>query len=178
MSAPSTQSGSLGQMLPPEAIAADVEVEDWRDAVRAAGDLLVKTGSATDAYTEQMLAALDRYGPYIVIMPGFALAHAQASDDVLRTGMSFVKLASPVRFGHETNDPVQLVAGLASRDKSDHMAALQQLAMFLSAPGKMDQLLAASTADELCELLEITSPAESPPAAADSAAASTTGESR
>lgn len=178
MSAPSTQSGSLGTLLPPAAVAADVEVEDWRGAVRAAGDLLVATGSATPEYTDQMLAALDRYGPYIVIMPGFALAHAQASDDVLRTGMSFVKLAHPVEFGHDTNDPVQLVAGLASRDKSDHMAALQQLALFLAAPGKMELLLQASTADELCALLEITSSTESSSAADDYAAASNTGESQ
>jgi hypothetical protein len=70
------------------------------------------------------------------------------------------------------------VAGLASRDKSDHMAALQQLALFLAAPGKMEELSQASTADELCALLEITPSTESSSAADDNAAASTTRESQ
>lgn len=148
-----SSAGSLGDLLPKEAVAAKVEVEDWRAAVVAAGDLLVETGSTTPAYTDQMLAALDKYGPYIVIAPGFALAHAQASDDVLSTGMSFISLSEPVEFGHDTNDPVQLVAGLASKDHDAHMAALQQLAMFLSTADTMEQLQQAATAEELCAVL-------------------------
>ncbi len=145
--------GSLGDLMPMEAVKAQVDVEDWRAAVVAAGDLLVANGSATPAYTDQMLAALDRYGPYIVIAPGFALAHAQASDDVLKTGMCFIQLANAVPFGHKTNDPVRLVAGLASKDHDAHMSALQQLALFLAEPGVMEQLQAATTAEELCDLL-------------------------
>ena len=146
---------SLGDLLPHAAVAAQVDVATWEEAVRASGDLLVATGSATPEYTEQMIAAIHRYGPYIVIAPGFALAHAQASEDVLRTGMSFMQLAEPVRFGHEKNDPVRLVAGLASTDHSAHMEALQQLAQVLSSAETMEQLQHASTVDELCELLGI-----------------------
>ncbi len=146
-------SASLADLLPAEAVIAQVDVPDWRAAVRAAGDLLVSTGSTTPAYTEQMLAALDRYGPYIVIAPGFALAHAQASDDVLTTGMCFLQLAHPVAFGHEANDPVHLVAGLASKDHDAHMSALQQLALFLAEPGVMEQLQQATTAEQLRVLL-------------------------
>lgn len=153
MSATSSSSGSLGELLPAAAVAAQVEVEDWRAAVRASGDLLVSTGSTTDSYTDQMLAALDRYGPYIVISKGFALAHAQASDDVLHTGMSFISLAEPVDFGHQKNDPVRIVAGLASKDHSAHMMALQQLSVFLASPETMKQLQEASSADELRGLL-------------------------
>ncbi len=144
---------SLADLLPPAAVAAQVEVADWRAAIRAAGDLLTSTGSTTPTYTDQMLAAVDKHGPYIVIAPGFALAHAQASDDVLHTGMSFVQLAHPVSFGHQANDPVRLVVGLASKDHSAHMTALQQLASFLSVPEKSEQLYRATTADELRLLL-------------------------
>ena len=159
---PSTPpTASLNDLLPLEAVTAQVEVADWRAAVVAAGELLVATGSTTPAYTDQMLAALDRYGPYIVIAPGFALAHAQASDDVLNTGMCFIQLAHPVSFGHETNDPVYLVAGLASKDHDAHMSALQQLALFLAAPGVMEQLQEATSADELRTLLGLHDSSES-----------------
>jgi len=145
--------GSLGDMLPAAAVAAHVEATDWREAIKAAGALLESTGSATPAYTDQMLAAIDKFGPYIVIAPGFALAHAQASEDVLHTGMSFVQLAEPVSFGHKTNDPVHLVVGLASKDHDAHMSALQQLAGFLAVPEITEQLWNAADADELLSLL-------------------------
>jgi PTS system ascorbate-specific IIA component len=153
MAATPTPTGSLSDMLPPAAVAAHVDATDWQAAVRAAGDLLIATGSTTPSYTDRMLAAIDRYGPYIVIAPGFALPHAQASDDVLHTGMSFIQLAHPVSFGHETNDPVHLVVGLASKDHSVHAMALKQLSIFLSAPEMMEKLRQAATADELRVLL-------------------------
>ncbi len=136
-------------------MAAKVEAADWREAVTASGDLLVSTGSTTPQYTQQMIAALERLGPYIVVAPGFALAHAQASDDVLRTGMSFVQLAEPVAFGHKKNDPVRIVVGLASKDHSAHMAALKELSQFMVSKEKMDELASAESSEALAELLGI-----------------------
>ncbi len=130
-----------------------VDAADWRAAVRIAGDLLVSTGSTTPSYTDQMIAVLERNGPYIVITPGFALAHAGPSEAVLRTGMSFVQLAHPVRFGHPANDPVQLIAGLASSDGRSHMGPLLQLASVLSGPGAIPRLRNAATVEELRQLI-------------------------
>lgn len=153
---PSNGEFSLANLLPVEAVAAKVEAADWREAVTASGDLLVSTGSTTPQYTQQMIAALERLGPYIVVAPGFALAHAQASDDVLRTGMSFVQLAEPVAFGHKKNDPVRIVVGLASKDHSAHMAALKELSQFMVSKEKMDELASAESSEALAELLGIT----------------------
>jgi len=152
---PSNGEFSLANLLPVEAVAAKVEAADWREAVTASGDLLVSTGSTTPQYTQQMIAALERLGPYIVVAPGFALAHAQASDDVLRTGMSFVQLAEPVAFGHKKNDPVRIVVGLASKDHSAHMAALKELSQFMVSKEKMDELASAESSEALAELLGI-----------------------
>lgn len=151
----STGEFSLANLLPFEAVSAKVEAADWREAVTATGDLLVSTGSTTPQYTQQMIAALERLGPYIVVAPGFALAHAQASDDVLRTGMSFVQLAEPVAFGHKKNDPVRIVVGLASKDHSAHMAALKELSQFMVSKEKMDELASAESSEALAELLGI-----------------------
>ena len=151
----STDEFSLAHLLPFEAVAAKLVAADWREAVTATGDLLVSTGSTTPQYTQQMIAALERLGPYIVVAPGFALAHAQASDDVLRTGMSFVQLAEPVAFGHKKNDPVRIVVGLASKDHSAHMAALKELSQFMVSKEKMDELVNAESKEALAELLGI-----------------------
>ncbi|WP_419992877.1 PTS sugar transporter subunit IIA [Streptomyces boninensis] len=125
---------TLSELLPVEAIRLDVPAADWRAAVRAAGDLMTATGSTTDAYTTEMLENVEHNGPYIVIAPGLAFAHARPSPAVRHTGMSWVRLAEPVAFGHETNDPVSLVVGLAAEDSGAHTQAMASLAQLLGDP--------------------------------------------
>ena len=132
-----------------------IEAEDWRSAIGKAGELLTATGATTDDYTGQMIAAVEQYGPYIVIAPGFALAHAQASESVVRTGLSWVQLASPVEFGHKSNDPVRLVVGLASHSHEAHRNALQQLGALLNKPATLALLKDASSPAQLQSVLPL-----------------------
>ena len=144
---------TLSEILPVEAVRLDVTSSDWRDAVRAAGELLVATGTSTDDYTVEMLDNVEENGPYIVIAPGFAFAHARPSPAVRRTGMSWVRLAEPVEFGHETNDPVELVVALAAKDSSAHTAAMASLARLLADEETAAALREAPTPAQLHALL-------------------------
>lgn len=144
---------NLADELPEAAIATGATVADWRDAIRAAGDRLVASGATTSDYTDEMLAAIDEHGPYIVIAPGFALAHSRPSPAVLRTGISWVSLAEPVEFGHAQNDPVRLVVGLAAVDHDGHLEVLSAIAELLQDPAALDELLAADSPAALRELL-------------------------
>ncbi|MFF2927422.1 PTS sugar transporter subunit IIA [Streptomyces celluloflavus] len=125
---------ALSELLPVEAVRLDVPAADWREAIREVGGLLVATGVTTDTYTAEMIRNVEENGPYIVIAPGFAFAHARPSPAVLKTGLSWVRLAQPVEFGHEANDPVTLVVGLAAQDSAAHTAAMASLAKLLGDP--------------------------------------------
>ncbi|MEU7581340.1 PTS sugar transporter subunit IIA [Streptomyces sp. NPDC041068] len=144
---------ALSEILPVEAVLLDAPAADWREAVRRAGDLMVATGAATDTYTAEMIENVRENGPYIVIAPGLAFAHARPSPAVLRTGMSWVRLAAPVEFGHEANDPVELVVGLAARDASEHTAAMGALARLLADPDTARTLREAATPQEVHAIL-------------------------
>ena len=96
----------LSQLLTVTAIHLGATAQDWRAAVRLAGDALVTSGATAPAYTDEMIATVEQLGPYIVIAPGIALAHSRPSPAVHRAGISLVTLARPVDFGHRTNDPV------------------------------------------------------------------------
>lgn len=151
----------LQELLSQDAISLDVAVDDWRQAVTAAGDLLVQTGVATAEYTAEMIASVEEKGPYIVIAPGFAFAHARPSPAVQRTGMSWVRLARPVAFGHQTNDPVDLVVALAATDASAHTSAMAQLARVLGDRTQRDLLDTVLTPAEVMAVLTGTgAPAE------------------
>lgn len=121
----------LSALLPPEAIRLRVQAMDWRCAVVAVGELLVASGATTPVYTDEMIATVEKMGPYIVLAPGIALPHARPSPAVLRTGLSLVTLAEPVPFGHPQNDPVSLLIAFAAADNKAHVRALSTLAGLL-----------------------------------------------
>ncbi|MFI8995753.1 PTS sugar transporter subunit IIA [Streptomyces sp. NPDC053542] len=144
---------TLSELIPAEAVRLDVAAADWREAVRAAGDLMVATGTCTGEYTTEMIENVEENGPYIVIAPGFAFAHARPSPAVLRTGMSWVRLAEPVEFGHESNDPVSLVVALAARDSGAHTEAMAALARLLGDPETERALREARTPEAVQAVL-------------------------
>lgn len=135
----------LAEYLPLDRIRLRVEVPDWQGAVRAAGDLLVEAGLCEPRYVEAMIRAVEQMGPYMVLAPGIALAHARPEDGVLKIGMSIVTLATPVNFGSEANDPVQLVIAFGGVDKTTHIGMLQELAKFLVVEG--NQVLLKTACD-------------------------------
>ncbi|MFI5804678.1 PTS sugar transporter subunit IIA [Streptomyces sp. NPDC051561] len=159
---------ALSDLLPAEAVRLDVSATDWKEAVRDAGELLVATGVTTAAYTAEMIRNVEENGPYIVIAPGFAFAHARPSPAVRRTGMSWLRLAEPVEFGHESNDPVQLVVALAAKDAAAHTAAMASLAKLLADPETSRALHEAPTPAALHAVLagqqDVRTPAQAAPA--------------
>ncbi|PFG30002.1 PTS sugar transporter subunit IIA [Paramicrobacterium agarici] len=144
---------TLADQLPDAAVATRAHAADWRDAVKLAGRGLVDQGATTDRYTDEMLQAIDDHGPYIVIAPGFALAHSRPSDAVLHTGLSWVALDEPVEFGSEANDPVRLVVGLAATDHKAHLDVMAELAGVLADEAVLDELMHADTAGDVRAIL-------------------------
>ena len=153
---------ALTDLLSRDAIALDVEADDWQGALRAAGRLLTESGVATDVYTDEMIESVVEKGPYIVIAPGFAFAHARPSPAVLRTGLSWVRLARPVAFGHKTNDPVDLVVALAATDAKAHTTAMAELAKVIGDQTRRDALESAPSADIVLDILRGTVTAPEP----------------
>lgn len=134
---------ALARLLHRATIELDVPATDWRESVRRAGALLVRVGAAEPRYADAMIRVVEELGPYIVVAPGIALAHARPEDGVLAPGISLVRLATPVNFGSTANDPVDLVFALAAIDNEAHVAALRQLALLLAEARVVDAIRAA-----------------------------------
>ncbi|QIK65967.1 PTS transporter subunit EIIA [Nocardioides sp. HDW12B] len=145
---------ALSELIEPRAISLDEKVADWEAAVRAAGRLLEESGVAEESYTQAMVDSVHENGPYIVLAPGFAFAHARPSAAVRRTGMSWLRLAEPVEFGHKSNDPVSLVVALAATDSATHQGAMASLAGLIGDRDKKAALDAAATPDEVHRILQ------------------------
>lgn len=145
------------ESLPPladRAIILRARADDWREAVRLAGDALVDSGCATSEYTEAMIRMVDSHGPYIVIAPGLALAHARPGPEVRHDGLSVITLASPVTFGHAHNDPVRVVIGLAVSAPDAHLTSVAALANVFNDSSAITEIADAATRDEVRSILE------------------------
>lgn len=148
-----TPKPSILNMIYKDTIALDVQAENWMEAVHAAGELMVKTGSVEPRYVDAMVETVRSMGPYIVIVPGVALPHARPEDGAIRPSMSLVVLKSPVPFGNAQNDPVHLVFAFATTDNEAHLSALTGLAKILGEPETLNQIRQAGTAEEVIDIL-------------------------
>jgi PTS system ascorbate-specific IIA component len=146
---------SLGEAVDPRAIAVGERLPDREAAVRRSGELLTAGGMVDPAYTDEMLAALQEYGPYIVIAPGVALAHSRPSAAVRGVAFSILTLEPPVAFGHAENDPVRLVLGMAAPDEVSHIEALRQMAELLGDDRTRERLMGAADASEVLALIGV-----------------------
>lgn len=129
-----------------------VSAASWEEAIRAAGQVLVDAGSITDQYTVNMIQAVNDLGPYIVLMPKLALAHAAPSDAVKKTDISLITLEQPVDFG-SVNGKVSVVLCLACVDRTSHMEKLTEIAKVLMQDGVVDALESAKDIDTVIQLL-------------------------
>ncbi len=141
--------------LPVEAIVLAAEAQDWRAAVRLAGSALTASGAALPGYADEMIRMIEEHGPYVVIAPGLALAHARPGAEVLADGLAIVTLASPVEFGHPHNDPVRVVLGLAIASAEDHLQSVAALANVFNDSTAVADLTAATTAMEVQRIMGV-----------------------
>ncbi|MEY2848711.1 MAG: hypothetical protein RI885_1376 [Actinomycetota bacterium] len=140
--------------LPPSAVIVKGDAEDWRAAVRLAGVALAASGVAKPGYAEEMIRMIDEHGPYVVIAPGLALAHARPGPEVLADGLAIVTLRSPVAFGHPHNDPVSVVLGLAVSSIEGHLESIADLANAFNDPSTIPDIAAADDADAIIRIMD------------------------
>ena len=143
----------LSEMITEETITLNVEAEDWKEAVRISGDLLVKIGGVEDRYIPAMIEMVQSFGSYIVIAPGVALPHARPEDGAIKPCMSLITLKTPVNFGNVHNDPVKLVISFATVDHDAHVEALSRLARIIGDRSKVQALTDANSVKQVEEII-------------------------
>ncbi len=144
---------ALGEALGENSIKLAATANSWSEAITLAGDALELSGRSTAEYTQAMLMAFEELGPYMVIAPGIALAHARPSVSVLSTGLSLVLLSESVAFGSERFDPVRIVFGLAAVDHDGHIDLMAGLSELLLDETKVNMLLQSDNEAEVRRLL-------------------------
>ncbi|MBG9985003.1 PTS sugar transporter subunit IIA [Aerococcaceae bacterium DSM 111022] len=121
----------LKKSITKDLIDLNVDASNWEDAIKNGANLLKEEGYISDEYITQIIDNVHENGPYIVIAPGIALAHASADGTVYKNGVSIITLKKPVEFSHEQNDPVNLIITFAAIDADEHLTTIQDIVTLL-----------------------------------------------
>jgi len=144
---------NLRELLRSPLVATQISAQDWEDAIRAVGRLLVADDAVEPRFVDAMIRVAKEFGPYIVVAPGIALPHARPEDGVKRASIGMITLDHAVEFGNAENDPVSLVIALAAIDNKQHIQGLAELAAVLGDDETVARLRAAGSADELLAIM-------------------------
>jgi PTS system ascorbate-specific IIA component len=130
------------------------KADDWEDAIKKSCKLLIDEGIINPGYADEIIAAVREHGPYIVLMPGFALPHAMKnSENAHGTAIALTKLAEPVSFVTDNPDKdASVFFTLAARDSEEHLKNMRKLWTMLTDEELCAELRGAASIDELLEL--------------------------
>lgn len=104
-----------------------LHASDYKEAILLASEPLIKEGKITKRYAEMMIESLETLGPYIVLMPGFALAHSAPCEEVKENCLSIAIFDEGIDFKSEKG-LVRVVMVLASTDGESHVEKLSKIA--------------------------------------------------
>ncbi|MCQ9300759.1 PTS sugar transporter subunit IIA [Staphylococcus hyicus] len=116
------------------------KVNDWQEAIYIAAEPLLAQGYIARGYVEAMIESVKTLGPYIVIAPNVAIAHARPDDNVKRVGISLLKLDEPINFSEKGHEAA-LIFVFCSTDHTSHLNILQQLAKVLGDAQHIEALM-------------------------------------
>ena len=134
-------------------LALQQDANDWKQAVRIGTDLLQKAGAVDGRYYEGILANVEKNGPYFVLIPSVAMPHARPEDGVFETGFSLVTLKTPVAFGHQDHDPVDILLVIAAADKKAlNEQVIVEVMTLLDYEETIPRLRQATTPEEVRQL--------------------------
>lgn len=132
------------------------EAKDWKDSIKMSCWKLEEYGAVDETYSGRIIECVEKFGPYIVLIPGVAMPHSQeGADGVMKTEIGFMKLEKPVSF--DESDPEKdatLFFTLASCNNEEHLKNMGQLAAMLSNEEIIAALHKAQSKEDLLQISE------------------------
>lgn len=133
----------------------DGEGISWQEAVRLSAESLVADGSVSEDYYKQIIACIEKYGPYVVFEHNVAMPHTtENAEGAYKTGIGFMVSKKLIDFGEDEDGEkkeANLFFTLSSTNPDEHLNNIQQLtAIFMNEP-LLDALAVAETPEDILE---------------------------
>lgn len=122
------------------------------EAIRFAGEQLVKGGYVEPEYVDAMLEREKLTPTYLGESIAVPHGTVEAKDRVLKTGVVFCQYPAGVRFGEEEDDIARLVIGIAARN-NEHIQVITSLTNALDDESVIERLSQTTSVEEVLALL-------------------------
>ena len=126
---------------------------DWKEAIAYSASSLLKSGVIDENYIKSMIHSVEEFGPYIVMAPHMALAHARPEDGVNELGFSVSIFKNPVSFGDEDEQQVSVIFCLSAVDSYSHLNIMKSLVNLIRSTDKIERLSRANNKEEVKKIL-------------------------
>lgn len=141
---------NLKTLLNLNSISFSESASSWQEAIRKAGAILMKNGSVSEEYIEDMIEVINKNGSYMIMNNKIAFPHARASQGVFKTDMSLVRFDTPIEF--PGNKIVRIILCFSSRDQKEHMDALNDFITLIERKNILDKI-EYSTQSEVLQII-------------------------
>lgn len=133
----------------------DGEGITWQEAVRLSAQPLVEDGSVDADYYKQIIACIEKYGPYVVFEHNVAMPHTtENAQGAHKTGIGFMVSEKLIDFGEDEDGEkkeANIFFTLSSSDPDEHMNNIQQLSEIFMNEKLLAALSLARTPGEILE---------------------------
>lgn len=130
------------------------EPVNWKKAIRLGVELLEQDGACTLELADKIYESVTEHGPYFIIMPQVALAHAAPGSYIKKPQLSLIKFDNEVKFSEKPSHSISLLFTLSAIDGESHMGILMKFSeMFVNDPNLVNKIKDAKTVDEIYQLV-------------------------
>ncbi|MFB8425613.1 PTS sugar transporter subunit IIA [Priestia megaterium] len=125
----------------------------WVESIEKVSKPLLNESVIKESYVQKMIDNVNDLGPYIVIAPKIALAHARPEDGVNEMGLSLLITKETVKFSEKEEHNAQLIFSLAATDSVSHLSLLSDLAQIFSDQANINSLCELRTSEEVLQFI-------------------------
>ena len=127
----------------------------WQEAVKISTESLIADGSVSADFYKQIIACIEKYGPYMVFEHNVAMPHTtENAEGVYKTGIGFMVCKNLIDFGTDEDGEkkeANLFFTLCAANSAEHMNNIQQLANIFQNEDLLDALAEAKTPEDILE---------------------------
>jgi len=133
----------------------DGEGVTWQEAVRLSAESLVEDGSVAPDYYKQIVACIEKYGPYVVFDHNVAMPHTtENATGAFATGVGFMVSKKLIDFGKDEDGEekkANLFFTLSAVNAEEHMNNISQLSEIFMNDDLLDALQKAETPEDILQ---------------------------
>lgn len=127
----------------------------WQEAVRVSTRPLIADGSVDKDFYKQIIACVEKYGPYMVFEHNIAMPHTtENAEGVYKTGIGFMTTKHMIDFGTDEDGEkkeANIFFTICSANPDEHMNNIQQLASIFVNEPLIDALVAAKSPEDILQ---------------------------